>query len=178
MPVLWEPQRMIAACQLLISGAKALGVPILVTEQLPQKLGPTVLPLQEVLGEAYRPIVKAEFSAFANETFRRAFAQTGRTQLLLCGIETHVCVLQTTLDALALGYEVFLAEDAVTSRFEFLWRSGVQSCVEAGAVRLTAEAALFELVGTADHPQFRTVQTLIKELAPQIYGEALSSPKQ
>jgi len=172
LPVLFEPQRTIAACKLLINGAKVLGVPLLVTEQLPEKLGATVLELREALGDAYKPIVKAEFSVFANKTFRRAFAELGRSQLLLCGIEAHVCIRQTTLDALALGYEVFIAEDAVSSRYEFLWRSGVQSCVEAGATRINAEAALFELLATAEHTQFRTVQTFVKETAPRIYGSS------
>ena len=171
MPVLFEPQRLVSACQLLIGGAKILGLPILVTEQLPEKLGPTVNELREVLGSDYRPIIKAEFSAFANESFRRTFAATGRTQLILCGIEAHVCIRQTTLDALALGYDVFLVEDAVSSRYEFLYRSGVQSCVEAGAKRINAEAVLFELMATAEHPQFREVQNLVKSLAPKIYRD-------
>jgi nicotinamidase-related amidase len=171
MPVLFEPQRLVSACQLLIGGAKILGLPILVTEQLPEKLGPTVNELREVLGSDYRPIIKAEFSAFANESFRRTFAATERTQLILCGIEAHVCIRQTTLDALALGYEVFLVEDAVSSRYEFLYRSGVQSCVEAGAKRTNAEAVLFELMATAEHPQFREVQNLVKLLALKIYGD-------
>jgi nicotinamidase-related amidase len=171
MPVLFEPQRLVSACQLLIGGAKILGLPILVTEQLPEKLGPTVTELREVLGSDYRPIIKAEFSAFANESFRRTFAATERTQLILCGIEAHVCIRQTTLDALALGYEVFLVEDAVSSRYDFLYRSGVQSCVEAGAKRTNAEAVLFELMATAEHPQFREVQNLVKSLAPKIYGD-------
>jgi nicotinamidase-related amidase len=171
MPVLFEPQRLVSACQLLIGGAKILGLPILVTEQLPEKLGPTVTELREVLGSDYRPIIKAEFSAFANESFRRTFAATERTQLILCGIEAHVCIRQTTLDALALGYEVFLVEDAVSSRYEFLYRSGVQSCVEAGAKRTNAEAVLFELMATAEHPQFREVQNLVKSLALKIYGD-------
>jgi len=171
MPVLFEPQRLVSACQLLIGGAKILGLPILVTEQLPEKLGPTVIELREVLGSDYRPIIKAEFSAFANEPFRRTFAAAERTQLILCGIEAHVCIRQTTLDALALGYEVFLVEDAVSSRYEFLYRSGVQSCVEAGAKRTNAEAVLFELMATAEHPQFREVQNLVKSLAPKIYGD-------
>lgn len=171
MPVLFEPQRLVSACQLLIGGAKILGLPILVTEQLPEKLGPTVTELREVLGSDYRPIIKAEFSAFANESFRRTFAATERTQLILCGIEAHVCIRQTTLDALALGYEVFLVEDAVSSRYEFLYRSGVQSSVEAGAKRTNAEAVLFELMATAEHPQFREVQNLVKSLAPKIYGD-------
>ena len=171
MPVLFEPQRLVSACQLLIGGAKILGLPVLVTEQLPEKLGPTVTELREVLGSDYRPIVKAEFSAFANESFRRAFAATGRTQLILCGIEAHVCIRQTTLDALDLGYDVFLVEDAISSRYEFLYRSGVQSCLEAGARRTNAEAVLFELMTTAEHPQFREVQNLVKSLAPKIYGD-------
>jgi hypothetical protein len=170
-PVLFEPDRLIAACQLLIGGAKALGIPVFVTEQNPEKLGLTVAELREALGDAYRPIAKMEFSAFGSEEFRRAFGASGRTQLLLCGIEAHVCVWQTVQDALALGYEVFVAEDAVTSRYAFLWRSGVQCCVEAGARRTNAEMALFELLGSAEHPQFRAVQSLVKELTPRLYGE-------
>ncbi|MFN3423009.1 MAG: isochorismatase family protein [Armatimonadota bacterium] len=170
MPVLFNVERFIKACRLLIGGAKILGLPILVTEQLPDKLGPTTQELREALGEDYRPIVKAEFSAFANETFRRTFASTGRTQLIVCGIEAHVCIRQTVLDALDLGYDVFVVEDAVSARYEFLWRSGVQSCVEAGARRTNAEAVLFELMKTAEHNRFHEVQAIVKETAPQIYG--------
>lgn len=169
MPVLFDAERLIGACRLLVGGAKILGLPILVTEQLPDKLGLTTQELREALGDDYRPIVKAEFSAFANETFRRTFASTGRTQLIVCGIEAHVCIRQTVLDALDLGYDVFVVEDAVSARYEFLWRSGVQSCVEAGARRTNAEAVLFELMKTAEHKRFREVQAIVKELAPQIY---------
>ncbi len=168
-PVLFESGRMIAACRLLIGGAQSLGIPIFVTEQNPDKLGLTVAELRESLGDAYRPIVKMEFSAFGNETFRSAFAASGRRQILVCGIEAHVCVWQTVQDGLDLGYEVFIAEDAVTSRYPFLWQSGVQRCVEAGANRTNSEMALFELMKTAQHPQFRTVQALVKEMAPVIY---------
>jgi nicotinamidase-related amidase len=171
MPVLFNAERFIKACRLLIGGAKMLGLPILVTEQLPEKLGPTIQELREALGEDYRPIVKAEFSAFANETFRRTFASTGRTQLIVCGIEAHVCIRQTVLDALNLGYDVFVVEDAISARYEFLWRSGIQSCVEAGAWRTNAESVLFELMRTAEHERFREVQAIVKEIAPQIYGD-------
>lgn len=170
LPVLFEVERFIGACRLLIGGAKILGLPILVTEQLPDKLGPTTQELREALREDYQPIVKAEFSAFANETFRRTFASTGRTQLIVCGIEAHVCIRQTVLDALELGYDVFVVEDAISARYEFLWRSGVQSCVEAGAKRINAESVLFELMKTAEHKRFREVQAIVKEIAPQIYG--------
>ncbi len=173
LPSLFQPERTISACKLLIIGVKLLGLPILVTEQVPDKLGQTVAELRETLGDDYKPIVKAEFGAFANPNFRRAFASTERTQILLCGIEAHVCILQTALDALALGYDVFVAEDAVTSRYEFLWRSGVQSCIEAGAVRVNSEGALFGLMSTAEHPQFRQVQAMVKELAPFIYGRPI-----
>ncbi|MCX7969694.1 MAG: isochorismatase family protein, partial [Armatimonadetes bacterium] len=169
MPVLFEAKRLVEACKLLVSGVKILGLPILVTEQLPDKLGPTVQELKEALGDDYRPIVKAEFSAFANETFRKTFASTGRTQLIICGIEAHVCIRQTVLDALDLGYDVFVVEDGVSARYEFLWKSGVQSCVEAGARRVNAEAVLFELMKTAEHTRFREVQAIVKELAPRIY---------
>lgn len=171
MPVLFEAKRLVEACKLLISGAKILGLPILVTEQLPEKLGQTFQELREVLGDDYRPIVKAEFSALANETFRRTLASTGRTQLIVCGIEAHVCIRQTVLDAIDLGYDVFVAEDAISARYEFLWKSGVQSCVEAGARRVNAEAVLFELVKTAEHARFREVQAIVKEFAPKIYGD-------
>lgn len=173
LPVLFEPERTISACKLLIAGAKLLGLPILVTEQIPDKLGQTVAQLREALGDDYKPIVKTEFSAFANSDFRSTFAATGRTQILLCGIEAHVCILQTALDSLSLGYEVFVVEDAVTSRYQFLWRSGVQSCIEAGAVRINSEAALFELLSTAEHPKFRQVQALVKEFAPAIYRQQI-----
>lgn len=176
-PALFEIDRMVAACRLLIGGAKLLNIPIFVTEQNPERLGPTVAELREALGDDYKPFAKMCLSAVACDEFRRAFAASGRTQLLICGIETHACIWQTVQDALDLGYEVFVAEDATTSRYEFLWRSGVQCCVEAGAKRTNAEMALFELLKTAEHPQFRAVQALVKDLAPRIYGASHYAPK-
>ena len=108
------------------------------------------------------------FSAAEAEGFDLA----GRDQALVCGIETHVCVNQTTLDLLAGGTEVHVVEDAVASRFPDSKRIGLQKMEAAGAVISSVETALFELLGRAGTDEFKTVQRLILEYAPNPGAEA------
>jgi nicotinamidase-related amidase len=154
--------RVAKATATLIEGAEAIGIPIVVTEQYPKGLGATAPEIAEHLPEGTEPLDKVCFSAADAEGFDLG----GRDQALVCGIETHVCVNQTALDLLGSGVEVHVPEDAVGSRTEQNKRVGLQKMERAGALMSTVEMALFELLGRAGTDEFRRVQKLILDYAP------------
>jgi nicotinamidase-related amidase len=154
--------RVARATATLIEGAEAIGVPVLITEQYPKGLGETVPEVAEHLPDGARPLEKVVFSAAEAEGFDLA----GRDQALVCGVETHVCVNQTTLDLLADGVDVQVAADAVGSRTDDNKRIGLQKMERAGAEITSVETALFELLGRAGTDEFKRVQRLILEYAP------------
>jgi nicotinamidase-related amidase len=155
-------ERIAKATATLIQGAEAIGIPVLITEQYPKGLGETVPEVSEHLPEGARPLEKVVFSAAEADGFDLA----GRDQALVCGIETHVCVNQTALDLLADGVDVQVAEDAVGSRTEENKRVGLHKMERAGAEITSVETALFELLGRAGTDEFKQVQRLILEYAP------------
>jgi nicotinamidase-related amidase len=142
------------SCEKLVQGARIMGLPTLVSEQYPKGLGHTV---QEVGLEDERRIEKSVFSAARAEGFDLA----GREQVVVCGIETHVCVSQTVHDLLEQGVEVHVPADAVGSRHAIDYERGLERMERAGAVVTTVEAALFELLERAGTPEFKAVQQLI-----------------
>jgi nicotinamidase-related amidase len=147
-----------AAAGTLVEGAAAMGIPIVVTEQYPQGLGTTVPELAARLPVGVEPVEKVRFSAAEAEGFDLG----GRSQALVCGIEAHVCVSQTVLDLLAGDIEVQVATDAVGSRSEANRALGLRRRERAGAEPTSVEAALFELLGGSDAPEFKRVQALVK----------------
>ena len=171
-----EFEQVAKATATLVEGAEALDVPVLVTEQYPKGLGKTTPEVAERLPEGTEPIEKVCFSAAEADGFGLA----GRDQALVCGIETHVCVNQTVLDLIASGTEVQVAEDAVGSRFAESKRIGLRKMERAGAVLTSVETALFELLGRAGTEEFKRVQKLILEYAPNAQespeGEAEGLP--
>ena len=164
-PMLFQRERMVRNCTLLIKAARVMGLPIVVAEQYPQGLGQTVPELREAMGRI-KPIEKMTFSTFGCGEFASALEETERNQLLICGIESHVCVIQTVMDALERDYEVFVSMDAVTSRTQLNWEAGVRRVRSLGGILVTTEMAIFELLHTAEAPEFREVQGFIKELSP------------
>ena len=111
-----EREAVIRAARQLILSARRLSVPILITQQYTPGLGPTEPDLVEALGEDYRPIEKPSFSCCRQTAFAERVAQLGRTQIILCGMETHVCLLQTAMDLLHDGYQVHMIADAACSK--------------------------------------------------------------
>jgi nicotinamidase-related amidase len=154
--------RVTKATATLIEGAEAIGIPVVITEQYPKGLGETVPEVAEHLPEGTRPLEKVVFSAAEAE----GFDLEGRDQALVCGIETHVCVNQTALDLLADGVDVQVAEDAVGSRTDENKRVGINKMERAGAEITSVETALFELLGRAGTDEFKRVQKLILDYAP------------
>ena len=157
-----EFERVAKATATLIEGAEAIGIPIVVTEQYPKGLGETVPEVAEHLPSGTEPLEKVCFSA----TDAQGFDLGGRDQALICGIETHVCVNQTALALLGSDVEVQVVEDAVGSRFEENKRVGLHKMERAGAVMTSVETALFELLGKAGTEEFKRVQRLILDYAP------------
>jgi nicotinamidase-related amidase len=146
----------------LITGADAVGVPIIVTEQYPKGLGRTVPEVADRLPEDVEPIEKVCFSAPEAE----GFDLDGRDQALVCGIEAHVCVNQTVLDLRDEGVDVHVALDAVGSRFPESKEVGIEKARRAGAVITSVETALFELVGRAGTDEFKEIQRVVLDYAP------------
>ena len=161
-------ERVAKAAVTLIEGAGVLGVPLVLTEQYPKGLGATAPEVAAHLPDGVEPLEKVVFSAAGAE----GFGLEGRDQALICGIETHVCVNQTALDLLGSGLEVQIAEDAVASRSDENKRIGLEKMERAGAVLTSVETALFELLGRAGTDEFKQVQKLILEFAPNMQGRS------
>jgi nicotinamidase-related amidase len=165
-------ERIAQATATLIRGADALGVPVLVTEQYPKGLGQTAPEVAEHLPDGVEPLEKLVFSATGAEGFDLG----ERDQALVCGVETHVCVNQTALELLDDGTEVHVAEDAVGSRFDESKQVGLHKMERAGAVLTSVETALFELLGRAGTDEFKLVQKLILQYAPNPGAETQKTP--
>lgn len=161
MPVMKDHRELEEAVVKLVLGVKALDVPVIVTQQYTKGLGPTVQPIADALGD-FSPIEKTDFSAAAELDFLEALNASQKTTVVLCGIETHVCVAQTALILLELGYDVFLVEDGVSSRSKDDKKSAVKRMIQAGARPVTVEGVLFELLGTAKAPEFKEISKIIK----------------
>jgi len=152
---------MVAGCVRLVQTFRALGLPILATEQYPKGLGPTVGELKIVLGPV--PILeKTAFSSYRCAGLPEQLSQTAARVVLVCGIETQVCVSQTVHDLLASGYGVQVAADAVESRHAMDREIALRKMEASGAILTTTEAAAFELLGDAKNPKFKEVQSFFK----------------
>jgi nicotinamidase-related amidase len=151
-------QRMLNRTTALIEGAKAMGLPIAFTEQYPKGLGAT-LPSLRALVPGLVPHEKLRFSAALPPVLD---ALGGRPQVIVAGMEAHVCVYQTVRDLAQAGRAPFLAIDAVTSRTEEDRQVGLSLCERAGAIATTAEAALFDLLGEAGTPEFKAVSRAVR----------------
>ncbi len=148
--------------ELLLRGAAALNVDVIVTEQYPQGLGSTLPGLLELLPEGTPVLAKTDFSVFGDSAFRTALASKYRKNVIFCGIESHVCVLQSVLDALEAGYQVTVAADAVSSRKSSDVALALPAFRHAGAQVLSVESILFQLLRTAKHPEFKTISKLVR----------------
>ncbi|HYP53064.1 MAG TPA: hydrolase [Pyrinomonadaceae bacterium] len=145
-----------------VRGARLLGLPVLVTEQYPKGLGRTVEEVRAALAEEQEYVEKSAFSSCGAQTFLARLEATGARQVLVCGIEAHVCVNQTTHDLLARGLQVHLLTDCITSRSEHDRQVGLSKMQRSGAIPSSVELALFELMRDAGHEQFKAIQKLIK----------------
>jgi len=149
--------------QIAIEAAATLGIPILLTEQYPKGLGRTVPEVMQALeGKEYRLLEKVSFSCARDEGFLSAVSELNRRQVIMVGMETHVCVYQTSVDLSRAGYSLFVLDDAVSSRFLHNYQSGLQGLRDAGCTVISTETAIFELLKVSVTPEFKKVASLIK----------------
>jgi nicotinamidase-related amidase len=148
--------------KVLTATARRLQLGTLVTEQYPKGLGHTLQEVKDALPAGVQPVEKVAFSCLGVDAFRSRLTATGARQLLLAGIEAHVCVLMSALDLLAEGYAVHIVADAVTSRTQANWRLAMAQLRQAGAVVTTTETVLFQLLRQADTDDFRELARLIR----------------
>ena len=156
-----EKEDLFKNIEILIKTAKILEIPILCCRQVPKALGPTVPRIAELLADC-QPIDKATFSCCGEENFKTALTALNRRQIILTGIETHVCIYQTATDLLAEGYSVHLPADAVSSRTLANKQIPLQRLTAQRANITSTEMTLFELLKTAENPSFKQIEKLIK----------------
>ena len=161
LPVIHQNELLLQNIQRLVSGAGILGLPIIVSEQYPKGLGPTVAPLRGLLEKASK-LEKITFSCMRDQPIADLIRQSSRDSILVCGTESHVCVLQTVLDALGSGFRVHVAADAVSSRTQENKRIALDRMRQAGAVITSTESALFELLEKAGTAEFKKISALVK----------------
>lgn len=163
MQVIWERERLLENLVRLLKSAQILQLPVIATVQNPPKLGDLLPEISEHLPPPSTPIPKMAFSCLRVPEVRNALADTHRRTVILCGVETHICINQTAHHLLALGYRVHIPADAVSSRTEFQWRIGLEKMATSGAVITSTETVLYELLGEAGTPEFRALLPLFKE---------------
>ena len=169
-PVIHGFEHCVHVSSQMMRAAKILDVPVLVTEQYPEKLGATVDELQpNFAGEGVvRPAAAKKKFAMTVPEVDAALAETPeRTQAVIMGLEAHVCVLQTALDLIARGYEVFVLVDGTSSQRTTDRAVAFRRLESAGAILASSEMALFEMLGSADAPNFRDISALVREARPE-----------
>lgn len=161
LPAIPVRESLLSNCRKLIEAAKLFSVPVSATEQYPKGLGPTVAELRGLMPDGSVP-AKVRFSAADALSWGMAAERTdNRFQIVVAGIEAHVCVLQTVLDLLASGYQVFVAADAIGSRAKLDWQFALQRMSASGATITTTESVMFEWCESADAAEFKQLSKLI-----------------
>jgi nicotinamidase-related amidase len=161
-PRVQEPERLSAACVKVIDFCKRLDIPILVTEQYPQGLGATVPAIKDALGDAYRPIPKTAFSAFGEPEFVSALEELEVDTVVLIGIETHICVLQTALVGMSSDYDIVVLGDCASARGQADHEAGLRRLSDEGAIVATSEMFFYEMLVEAKTPEHKAVFDLLK----------------
>jgi len=155
--------QMIHNIKLLLALAKKIEIPILVTEQYPKGLGETIPELKKgALDDNYSPITKLSFSCCGEERFPQKLQEINKSQMIVTGMETHVCVLQTALGILAQGYQIFVPRDAVCSRKKADWQTGLNLMHSGGAIITSTETIIFQLLEKAGTDEFKYMSPLLK----------------
>jgi nicotinamidase-related amidase len=147
---------------ILLRAADLVGVPVLVTEQYPKGLGHTIGPVKDAVPQGTAIVEKVVFSCGRSDEFRSLLEQTGRRTVILTGMETHVCVLQTAFDLVDRGYSVHVASDAVCSRTRENREVGLDLLRQKGAAITSTETVAFQWVGQAGTDTFKAISKLVK----------------
>lgn len=163
LPVISGQEHLVARLQALIGGLLSLDVPMTYTEQYPKGLGRTVSTIDSLL-EEIDPIEKLSFSCYGADSFREWVREADCQAMIIAGIETHVCVLQTSLDLIEDGITPVIVTDAVSSRHEHDSATALTRLASAGAILTTTESILFELLEEAGTDTFKRISAIVKEL--------------
>jgi len=162
MPAMKNSQELEQKMVKLIKGWIVLGLPIITTQQYTKGLGETITSIKDAMGENFLPIEKTSFSAMGEPNFVEVLETSGKRTVILAGIEAHVCVQQTALDLIEEGYQVFLVNDAISSRDNTDKKYAQRRICDSGAIGTTYEAVLFELVGDAKEDGFKQISGIVK----------------
>jgi nicotinamidase-related amidase len=159
--VMHDKERLLQNLLKLIKGIRVLDIPVILTEQYPAGLGPTLPEISQLL-PGIQPIEKLSFSCCGEERFGRELEQSHRQQVLIAGIEAHVCVYQTAMDLLRMGYEVHVVADGVSSRDAANKEVCLKQMNSAGINLTTVEMALFEVLKVAKGDRFKQISNIVK----------------
>lgn len=162
-PHVHDHERVLVRLDLLITAAKLMGVPVLVTEQYPKGLGSTIEEIRRMI-PGTEPLAKTDFSCVAAAGFKERLASLHRDQIILTGIEAHICVAQTALDLAYEGERVIVVADAVSSRRPFDAQTALSRMQQCGLMLSTAEAVVFEWLRRAGTEEFKALQPKLKEI--------------
>ncbi len=161
LPVMHEGERVVRQTGILLQAAARLQIPVLLTEQYPKGLGATVPEIRAAAGDS-AALEKLHFSAWSEPSVREHIARVDCPQVVIAGIEAHVCVLQTALELAGAGHKVMVVTDAISSRHPDSAAVAKDRMMAAGIGLATTEMCLFEWLGSAAHPEFKTLSRLIK----------------
>lgn len=161
LPVMSEKEKVLKSCTTLIQGLQELNVHLLVTQQYTKGLGETVPEISSIIKD-FAPIEKTAFSCYDEPAFVDALEENDATNVIICGIESHVCVLQTAVDLKEAGYQPIVVWDCVSSRFEESKAIALERFRFEGIMVTTCESILFELTRGAKAPEFKAISKLIK----------------
>ena len=160
-PLIWEHEKLTRNVPVLLEGLKAMEIPLMVTEQYVKGLGPTVQPIAASI-QGIERIEKASFSCCDEPSFMMALASSGRDYVVIAGIESHVCVLQTVIDLQHNGYHPVVVEDCISSRKENDKKIAIERMRHEGVIITTYEAILFELLRYSGGEKFKAISRLVK----------------
>ena len=159
--VMHQKEELAENIQKLIEGIHILEIPVLVTEQYPQGLGSTIPEIAQLFTNLH-PLPKVSFSCCGDNVFLREFKKLGRKQVLISGIESHICVYQTAADLISAGYEIYVVNDAISSRTEQNRDIGLKMMTQLGIKITGTEAVLFELLKVAKGEKFKAISQIVK----------------
>ena len=161
-PVMEEKETFIHNSVILLKGLNTLEIPMLITQQYSKGLGMTVEPIQTVIGDTFQYFDKVTFSCYDDEAIAEKIKSYHKKNIIICGIEAHICVLQTVIDCISEGYQVIVVEDCISSRKRNDKEIAIQRMIQEGAIVTTYESILFELTRKAGSEPFKVISKLIK----------------
>jgi nicotinamidase-related amidase len=148
-------------CKKLITGLTILDIPIVTSEQYPKGLGPTIQPVRDLITD-FKAVEKISFSCCRDDNFRKVMRDIGKRMVIICGVEAHVCVLQSVIDMVEIGYQPVIVEDCISSRHESDKETAIKRMIQEKAIVTSSESILFELCLQAGTDTFKKISQLVK----------------